>query len=145
MLILLLIISAFGLLLTTILHIGSLFNIIELPQKLIMIINIGLIVVVYPTFFISSKIRNECKIQDFTKAIKDVCPRWLHTMTGLLIMYFLIGLIYSLLKRYYAGPVPLDGNRSINFHFSGWMAIYSLAFTILYSCRILKKDEKIFP
>ena len=140
---LLIFISVTGLVLSTVIHFCSLFHIYESPRGLMILINIGIIFVFYPAWIISNRMRNKVNVKDFKKTLFDACPGWLSIMNGLLIMYALGGLIFFLFKRHFAGPdisngqgVMAEGFRGFTGH---WMALYSLAFTLLYSCRRLKK------
>lgn len=59
-------------------------------------------------------------------------------MTVFLVIYALAGLIFFAFKRYSSGSI-VDTNEF--YGFSGhWMAFYSLALTLLYSCKCLKND-----
>ena len=132
-LLLLIFISATGLVLSAVIHFSSLFHIYEPPRGLIILINIGGFVVVCAAWIISKNLHNKDNIKDFKNAMHSVCPRWMSIMTGLLIMYALAGLIFFFFRRYFAGSAPTNG-------FTGhWMALYSLAFSLLYLCRRLKK------
>jgi hypothetical protein len=109
------------------------------------LINTGAMVVLYLAYTISRKTRGELNVKDFRKAISGVCPGWLSIMTGLLIMYALGGLIFFILKRYFASSAVTNGQEIISNGFRGfsghWMALYSLAFALLYSCRRLKSTR----
>jgi hypothetical protein len=144
-LILLIVISVIGLVLSTVIHFCSLFHIYEPSRGLMILINIGIMVVFYPAYIISKKTRNELNVKDFNKAIFDACPGWLSIMTGLLIMYALGGLTFFILKRYFASSAVTNGQEIISNGFRGfsghWMALYSLAFALLYSCRCLKSTR----
>ena len=106
------------------------------------LINIGFMVVFYPAYIISKKTRNEVNVKDFKKAISGACPGWLSIMTGFFIMYALGGLIFFICKRYFAISAVTNGQGIVANGFRGfsghWMAFYSLAFALLYSCRRLK-------
>jgi len=142
----LIIISVIGLVISAAIHFCSLFHIYEPPREIVILINIGIVVVFYPAYIISKKVRNEVNIKDFNKAIFDACPGWLSFMTGLLIMYALAGLIFFTFRRYFASSVGTDGQEIIPSRFRGftgyWMAPYSLAFMLLYSCRRLKSTAR---
>jgi len=130
---LLLVISAIGLVLSAVIHICAIFHIFDPPRELITLIHMGGFVVVYSAWIISKKLRGEYDIKDFKNAMRSVCPRWMAIMTGLLIMYALAGLIFFFFRRHFASPASING-------FTGhWMVLYALAFTMLYSCRCLKK------
>ena len=102
-------------------------------------------VVLYPACIISKKTRNEINVKDFKKAISGACPRWLSIMTGLFIMYALGGLIFFIFKRHFASSAVTNGQEIIANNFRGfsghWMALYSLAFALLYSCKRLKSTR----
>ena len=142
--VLLIFISAMGLVFSAVVHFCSLFHIYEPPRALWMLIYIGIIVVFYPACIISKKTRNEPNVKDSKKALFDACPRWLSIMTGFLIMYALAGLIFFIFKRHFTSTVITDRQRVAANGFRGFsghsMALYSLALALLYSCRRLKKD-----
>lgn len=143
--ILLIVISVIGLVLSAIIHFCSLFHIYEPPRELIILINIGIMVVFYPAYIISKKMRSELNVKDFNKAMFDACPGWLSIMTGLLIVYALAGLIFFIFKRYFASSAVTNGQEIIANGFRGFsgylMAFYSLVFALLYSCRRLKSTH----
>ena len=136
-LILLIFISVIGLILSAVIHFSALFHIYYPPKELMILIKVGGFVVVYSAWIISKNLRDKGDIKDFKNALRNVCPRWLSIMTGLLIMYALAGLFFFLFRRYFAGSVPTNG-------FTGyWMSLYSLAFSLLYSCKRLKKNMSV--
>jgi hypothetical protein len=102
------------------------------------LINIGAMVVLYLAYTISRKTRGELNVKDFRKVISGVCPGWLSIMTGLLIMYALGGLILSIFKRYSDSSV-ITNWQGIMAHSGYLMALYSLALSIVYCCKRLKK------
>ena len=106
-------------------------------------INIGAMVVLYPAFIISRKTRGELNVKDFRKSISSVCPGWLSFMTGLLIIYALCGLLFFAFKRYFDSSAVTNDQGTMASSYRGftghWMALYSLAFKLLYCCRRLKK------
>lgn len=142
-LILLIVISVIGLVISAVIHFCSLFHIYEPPREVMILIDMGFIVVFYPACIVSNKMRNKANIKDFKNAIFSACPKWLSIMTGLLIIYAMGGLIFVIYKRHFSSAVNANGQGIIDNSFRGfsghWMALYSLAFAILYSCRRLKK------
>jgi hypothetical protein len=147
-LLLLIFISITGLVLSAVIHFCSLFHIYEPPRELMILINIGIMVVLYPAYIISKKMRNEVNVKNFNKALFSACPRWLSIMNGFLIVYALVGLIFFIFKRYFAGLAVTNGQEIMANSFRGfsghWMALYSLAFAILYSCKRLKNGTSNF-
>ena len=143
---LLMILSISGLIFSAVVHFSMIFNIYNPPRKLIVLIYIGHIAVIYPALIISKKIRDKANIKDFKKAIVNACPNWMSVMTGVFIAYTLAGLIFFAFKRHLSGTVVTNEDMIVDNSFRGfsghWMALYSLAFTILYSCRNLKNDEE---
>lgn len=139
---LLIFISAAGLVLSAAVHFCSLFHIYEPPRGLMMLIYIGAIATIYSAIIISRKTRNEIDVEDYKKAIFFACPKWLSMMNGFFIMYVLGGLIFLVFKRYFVGSsvaneqgIPANGFRGFSGH---WMVFYSLALALLCSCRRLK-------
>lgn len=129
----LLVISAIGFVLSVVIHLFAIFRIFDMPRWLIIITQVGGFFVVYASWIISRNLRNKGNIKDFKKAIRSVCPEWLSIMTGLFIMYAFVGLIFFVVRRYFAG------STSTNTFTGHLIALYSLAFTLLYSCRRLRK------
>lgn len=143
--ILLIFISVTGLVLSALLHFCSLFHIYEPPRELTTLIWIGAMVVIYPAIVIAEKTRREVNAKDYKKAVLGVCPGWFLTMNGLIIMYVVGYLIFLIFKKY-VGSSAVDSGQGIvtnvTHGFAGhWMGIYSLAFTMLYSCKRLKETH----
>ena len=136
-LILLILISAIGLILSAVIHFSALFHIYNPPRELTILINVGGFLAVYSAWIISKNLHNEGDTKDIKNAIRGACPRWMSIMTGLLIIYAMGGLIFLFFKRYFAGSTPINS-------FTGhWMGLYSLAVSLLYSSRRLKKQTLI--
>jgi hypothetical protein len=128
-------ISAIGLILSAVIHICSIFHIFDAPRELIVLIHVGGVAVVYFAFIISKKVCSENNVTDFKNAMRSGCPQWMAIMTGLLVIYALAGLLFFLFRRYFVGSASING-------FTGhWMALYALAFTMLYSCMRLKNNR----
>jgi hypothetical protein len=131
-------ISIIGLALSAIVHFCSLLNIYNPPRVLIILLNVGMIVVLCSACIVSNKMRHRCSIEDCKKDLYNTCPRWLRIMNGLFIIYALAGLIYSCF-------VKLSNGAEVFHGFTGyWMAVYSLAIVILYSCKRLQNGKKHF-
>ena len=127
-------ISVTGFVLSAVIHFCWLFRIYESPSWLLNLINISAMVVLCLAYPISKKTQGELSRKDYRKALSGVCPGWLAAMGGFLIMYALGGLLFSVYKRHFADSADFRG-------FTGhWMALYALAFIILYSVRRLKKQ-----
>jgi hypothetical protein len=97
-----------------------------------------MIIVFYHIYIITKKIIDEGNIKDFKKAVSDVCPDWLLVTSGLITIYALGWLIFFISKEYFVRSVVTNWQR-ITTNSGFWMAFYSLAFAMLYSCRQLKK------
>jgi hypothetical protein len=129
--------------LSAVLHFFSIFHIYEAPRELMILIYIGALVVIYPALIIKKKTSNEVDVKDFNKALFGASPRWLLTMNGLIFIYVFGWLIFLIIKRYFGNSAVTNGqgimvNESPGFS-SHWMALYSIAFYILYSCKRLKE------
>ena len=140
---LLIIISVEGLVLSAVFHFCSLFHIYEPPRELTILIWIGAMVVIYPAIVIAKKTRREVNVKDYKKAVLGACPGWLLTINGLIIMYVIGYLIFLIFKKYVGSPAIDSGQgvmTNISHGFAGhWMGIYSLAFAMLYTCKRLKE------
>lgn len=139
---LLIFISVTGLVLSAVIHFSSLFHIYEPPSGLMMLMNISIMVVFYPAYIVSKKTLDEKNVKDFKKAISGACPDGLLVMNGFIIMYALGWLIFFIFKRYFDSSVITNWQR-IMVSSGYWMAFYSLVFTLLYSCRRLKKHTLV--
>ncbi len=142
---LLIIISATGMVLSAGLHFCSLFHIYEPPRELTILIWIGALVVFYSAFVIQKKTRKEVNVEDYKKAVLGVCPGWLLTMNGLIIMYVFGYLIFLIFEKYFGSPAVDSGQgviTNLTHGFAGhWMGVYSLAFAMLYTCKRLKESQ----
>lgn len=133
--------SAIGFGLSALVHFCSIFDIFQPPRELILIINVGVFLVAYPTFIIVKNVRDQLNLTDFKQAVFDVCPKHLLTLNGLIIMYAIVGLLFFIFKNHFTADVGNNSQEVIKGYsgFTGhWMAIYSLTFTLLYSCKRLK-------
>ena len=139
---LLIVISIAGFVLSTLLHLFMLFHIYNPPRELIIFINIGAAFVIYAAIFISKRVCGGS-----LKNIRRFCPQWISALTGFLIMYALAGLLLLIFKKYFGSSISTNDSIEGNFRgFSGhWMALYALAFSIVYSCKkyvTTLKDDK---
>ena len=138
------VISIFGFIFSAIIHLCIIFNNYNPPREVIILIHIGLVVVIYPALLITKKVRGKINVKDFNNTILTACPKWLSVMLGVLIGYTLIGFIYFIFNRYSGSMVPLE-EKVVDDSFQGfsgyWMALYSLAFTMMYCCRKLVKSD----
>jgi hypothetical protein len=91
-LLLLVFISVAGLVLSFVVHFCSLFHIYYPPRELIILINAGIFVTIWPAIIIAKNTRDNIGMTNPKDIIFKVCPRWLSIMTGFLIMYALAGL-----------------------------------------------------
>ena len=138
---LLIFISFIGFVLSAVIHLCSLFRIYESPREIKILIQIGIIAVFYPSWFISEKMRKEENITDYKKAILGVCPKWMLILNSFLLVYAFAGLLYSLFIKQIIGAANKDFRG-----FSGhWMALYFLTFTILYCCKRLRNGKSNLP
>jgi len=136
---LLIVISIAGFVLSTLLHLFMLFHIYNPPRELIIFTNIGAAFVIYAAIFISKRVCDQANVKDFKKALYNTCPKWISALTGFLIMYAFAGLLFLIFKKYFGSPISASNEDSIGGNFRGfsghWMALYALAFSIVYSCK----------
>jgi hypothetical protein len=137
--VLLIFLSATGLVISVIVHFCGLFHIFNPLRELSVLISIGAIVVLYPAFVIRGNLRSNYNGEDFNKTLFNACPRWMQTILGLFIMYALAGLIFSVFRKYFGVTVPPNATGSLRGFTGYWMSLYALAFAILYGCMKLKK------
>lgn len=129
------IISSIGFIISSVLHLLMLFKIYIPPNEFMLIINIGAGFSVYAAIVISKKICDHANIRDFRKVMLSISPVF-SGLTGLLIMYAFAGLMYFLFKRCIANSEFVNSENGTRTGFTGhWMALYALAFTIVYSCK----------
>ena len=144
---LLIVVSITGFILSTILHFLTLFHIYDPPKGLVTFVHLGAACVVYAAIFIPKRICGKANIKDFRKALFDICPKWVSTLTGFVIMYVFVWLIFLLFKKHSGGPVLTDDADTIKGTsqvFSGHlMALYALASSTLYSCNLYAKSSEI--
>jgi hypothetical protein len=134
---LLIIISIVGFVLSALLHFFMLFHVYNPPRGLTIFVNISAAFVVYMAIFISKRVCKKANIKDSKKAIYNLCPKWISALTGFLIMYTLAGFLLLIFKKYFGNSISTNSAAGENFrNFSGhWMALYALAFSIVYSCK----------
>ena len=142
--VLLIITTLFGLLLVSVFHFLSLLHVYEPPKQITFLIQMWFLITFLSWCIISKKMRaDECS-KKFNTSIRDVCPKWMASITGIFILYAFMGLFYSFLEKYNSSSsITSEGVRG-NYYgsFPGyWMGLYSLMLALLYSCRCLKKKE----
>lgn len=135
--ILLIIFLSIGFVLSVLLHLLQLFHIYSTPQWFIVLVNICAACAVYIAIMISKGLCNKYNIKESKKIIYALCPKWISTMTGFLIIYAIVGFLILIFKKYIEGPTTTNNDLGRNIkEFSGhWMALYALAISIVYSCK----------
>ena len=137
-------ISAIGLVLSFVIHFCSLFHVYNPPRVLAMVLYMGAILVIYPACIVSKKMRCEFGKNGFKKAVQSVCPRWMIAMTGFLLMYAIVSFIFFYVKGSSTG-LDTNGGGTTGRDLMGFtghgMSLYSLVFSIFYSFRCLKKRD----
>ncbi|MEN6309555.1 MAG: hypothetical protein ABFD91_17545 [Anaerohalosphaeraceae bacterium] len=135
----LLVFSAVGFVLSTLLHSLLLLDIFTPPQELNILINVCGAFAVYMAIFISKRTSSKTKLGESNKTIFRLCPPWIASLTGFLIIYAFASFLFLLFKKYYGGSIAIDGkdnsNQPIHIFSGHWMALYALAFSIVYSCK----------
>jgi len=139
----LMVISIVGLILSALIDFCTILHIYNVPRGIMTVISLGSAVVMYSAIIISKKMCDEAGGQEFRKTIFEACPKWTSTLTGILIVYALGGLAFFIFKRYFTGATVTTEKEAVGGNFQGFaghfMALYALAFSILYSCRSLKR------
>ena len=140
---LLIIISVAGMVLSAVFHFSSVFNIYQPPRELTILIWIGALVVICPAIVIEKKTRKGVNVKDYKKAVLGVCPGWLLTVNGLIILYVIGYIIFLIFEKYFGSPDVDNGQgviTNLTHGFAGhWIGVYSLAFLMLYTCKRLKE------
>jgi len=137
----LLVLSAAGFVLSVFYHIFMLLNIYQPARGETIFITVGGGIMVYIAIFIKKYTRGGSRIEDFNKEMFNACPRWMKALTGFLIMYTIAGFGFFALKKYLhgRGDVAETGTGG----FTGyWMALYALAFSIIYPCMRMRKRKR---
>jgi len=127
----LLFISFIGFILSLVIHVLSIFEIQWISENLVLLMHLVLI----PLFCANPiiKKRYESKgITNFVKTSQDTCPEWMKLTSGLLIIYSVLILGYSLIAKYYMKT----GSNHLIRGFSGLLiAEYAFLFSLYYCAR----------
>ena len=141
--VLLIIVSVAGLVVSAGLHICVIFHIYYPPRELMMLIQMGSFALVYSAMYVSKKTRGLAERKEFNDKMFKACPGWLLTMTGVLIIYALAGFVFFVFKRYSAEATVTNNEEAIGNRFQlftvSLMVLYSVALSIFYSCRSLQR------
>ena len=144
-LLILIIISVTGMVLSAVFHFSSLFHIYQPPRELTILIWIGALVVIYPAIVIEKKTRKGVNVKDYKKAVLGVCPGWLLAVNGLIIMYVIGYIIFLIFEKFFGSPDVDSGQgviTNLTHGFAGhWMAFYSISFMTLYSSKRIKETR----
>jgi hypothetical protein len=137
----LLIITAAGFVLSALVHVLMLLNIYQPSRGEMILLSVGGGIMIYIAIFIKKHTRGRSLLEDFNKEMFKACPRWMRVSTGLLIMYALVGLGFFALKRYLHGGEGAAETGTGDFT-GYWMALYALAFSIIYPCMRMRKRTR---
>jgi hypothetical protein len=130
--VLLMLISAAGFLLSLIVHIATLLH-VEMELDIVMqALAYGMFALFLPSIVIVSRLRRAYGNQAFGEALKSTCPGWMRTTMGLIIIYAIVNLLIQLARR---ENVALA-------HSSLLMAAYSVAIGMYYSYNRWKSSGK---
>lgn len=142
---LLLMVSLAGLVLSAVLHLLIVFQIYNPPREFSILINLGAAFTIYAAIAISRRTGDQTNHKEFRKNLYGLCPPWLATGTGFLVMYALAGLLYVAVKKHFGDSASANtGGGGKNYYGLScfWMALYAIAFCIAYSCRKYVEDFK---
>jgi len=128
-LVVLMLISAAGFLLSLILHIATLLH-VEMPLDKVM--HYGIFALYLPSIVIARRLRRAFGKKAVSEALKSTCPGWMRTTTGLIIIYAIVNLLIQMVRK-----------GDFAFVYSGLlMAAYSVAIGMYYSYNRLKSSDK---
>jgi len=135
--------SALGLILSILAHIGALLG-FDIPP-IAFVLHIGIFVVWIPTVFVSNALAKNHDRKDFWKVVLRGAPKWAQ--------YILYGFLYYAMFNFVLFFLPILGIRNIPIlglpmsdmrFFSGhWMAFYSAALITLYSVIQIQKNDLV--
>ena len=128
----LMLISAAGFLLSLILHIASLLH-VEMPlDKVMQVLAFGMFALYLPAFVIVGRLRGAYGKKAFSNALKSTCPGWMQTTVGLIIIYAIVNLLIQLVRK---GDFAFAYSALL-------MAAYSVLIGGYYSYNRLKSSDK---
>lgn len=136
LILLLLVISVIGFVISFAVHFLSLFHIYNPSKELTMILYIGILIVIYPAILATKKIKSEIgkdKMKDF---MSKVCPKWMTISLGFLIMYLIVQFGYLIITRISRDSEIADvaeNPETYNGFPAQWMVFYALGAVLLYS------------
>jgi len=139
-----LILSGFGLILSFIAHILSLYGRAIPGGELVWSLHIGVFVVWIPTVLVANRITKGAKRKDFWKIALSGCPTWMRQALYVLFAYAILNFIWFMNNT--NNHTGVDAPPSVIRGFSGhWMVFYAAAFATLYSVihspNLLKKRK----
>ncbi|MCK4794278.1 MAG: hypothetical protein KAV87_61695 [Desulfobacteraceae bacterium] len=128
----LMLISAAGFLLSLILHIATLLHVEMELDKVMQVLAYGMFALLLPAVVIAHRLRRSFGNKAFGEALKNACPGWMQTTVGLIIVYAIVNLLIQLVRK---------GNFA--FAYSALlMAAYSVLIAGYYSYNRLKSSDK---
>jgi len=130
-----LILAVSGFVVSMVLHILSITQLYETAKMVSHAISIGGFFLVYAAVFISKRKCSQIKTHNFKQELFNICPKWISTVVGIFVLYAIFGLVYYSIHRY--SGEPASPSEKVEFQgFTGhWMALYAVAFMIIYSCK----------
>lgn len=121
--------SAVGLCVTLIVHIGSVFRVPFEHYDKVFYLGIGVFVVWLPTVLISTHLSKDFKQKDFWKSVMRGCPPWMKKISFAMFGYAILNFIYMLAM----GDPDEDAFSTARFISGHLLPFYSVALASLYS------------
>jgi nitrate/nitrite transporter NarK len=140
-----LILTVSGFVVSMVLHILSITQLYEPTKAVSFIVTVVGFLLVYVAVFISKRKCSQANPDTFRQELFNMCPKWISTGVGIFVLYAIVGLVYYAIHRYSGrslSPPEKAGIRGFTGH---WMALYAVAFLILYSCKKYIKSNKSAP
>ena len=140
-----LIITGFGLFLSIGIHICVLLGIWCPPIELGKILYGGILILSFAGTYKSRRLRKAYSREDFKKAVKDVCPKKLITALSILIFYFIVLFGFALKGLFAIGSIaksPELADMCHKIYFLPPMLLYAAGFAGIYvHGNLVKKHE----
>lgn len=142
----LVILAGFGLCTSIIIHICMHLNLFIPPHGLTIAQNAGIGILFYAIAVISKKLRQGSDIREFNNAVLSAPPRWMNRITGTMIVYGIVVFIFCFYRAFTSALAESGVEITLNKFYKGLSALlmvfYVSEFSLLYSYRILKKQQE---
>lgn len=130
-----LILTVLGFVVSMVLHILSITQLYEPTKAVSFIVTVVGFLLVYVAIFISKRKCSQANLDTFRQDMFNMCPKWISTGVGIFVLYAIVGLVYYAIHRYSGRSLSLPEKAGIRGFTGHWMALYAVAFLILYSCK----------